>query len=155
MSFPPRQAAIDTPAYEVCRRSPLTLFENHYEEREREPHRTNWGDGSGPPHNTLRTYAGGGFAFEGVGEGTPRGYEVDLDQCETNDQAWEWVRHVSTKTWASTNLLLSLEDALFDLGYITGLPSWSRLGLTRFGGRYEPEETRPERKGRSPDEDGH
>lgn len=142
------KASADTPLYEVCRRSPLTVFENHYEEREREPDRNEWGPWKRAANNTLRTCAGGYVVFEEPGKESTRGHEVDLDRCATNDEAWGWIRHLAQKTWVSTDLLMSLEETLFDLGYITCFPSWTRW--------YDPgPQAHPERRGRGGDEAVH
>lgn len=114
----------------ICRLS-LDFPEDHYEGREREPDRRKWGPWFRAPYNTLRTYAGGGVPFPVRPRSDPTGkcrlgYEVGLDECRTNDDAWGWVQHLSSKTWVSVELLRYLADALFDLGYITGFPSGSQ-----------------------------
>jgi hypothetical protein len=35
-------------------------------------------------------------------------YEADLDRCRNADEALDWVRQVSQKTWASTQTILQL-----------------------------------------------
>ena len=106
-----------------CRTPDVSSFENHYEGREREPERTEWGDWFRAPHNTLRTYTGGQVEFPVSEDKRRPGYEVDLDRCATNEDAWHWIHHIAKKNWASRKFLKHLEDALFDLGCITGFPT--------------------------------
>ena len=126
MTKPPRAGSMATPIYAVAEQHPMTLFASHYDAREREPDRTAWNHWRRAPHNTLRTWSAGSVIFDDEVAGQQHGYEVDLDQCTTNDHAWAWIQHLAHKNWASTKLLNGLEEALFDLGYITGFPSWSR-----------------------------
>jgi len=38
-------------------------------------------------------------------------YEIDLDQCADHRQLVGWLRHLSVKAWATTDLLIDIMDA--------------------------------------------
>lgn len=65
------------------------------------------GDRWGPWHLSLDTRE----LVIGRGKGT---YRVDLDRCETPADLWDWVKHVSRKSWSDDvvlgNLVLALRD---------------------------------------------
>lgn len=45
----------------------------------------------------------------------PKGYYVDLDQCQTSAQVLDWVVQVATKSWADAEVVMGLLRAINDI----------------------------------------
>lgn len=69
--------------------------------------RPGWGNWYYVPNNQTLIYRPPGYTTEI--------YYVDLDRCTNYAEAWDWVSHISHKTWATDTVLAGLIRALTEL----------------------------------------